>query len=84
MHVGRGGPGDGTDLLITKGAVGEVFAQCCDYALGETGGPMDAGHLARAQQETARLNAEGFRVVAVAYKIITARSRPMPWRMRRG
>ena len=62
--------GDGTHLLITKGAVEEVFAKCSDYALGATGGAMDAGRLAKAKKETERLNAEGFRVVAVAFKII--------------
>jgi len=65
-------PGDGTHLLITKGAVEEIFSVCENYCLDSGSGPLDAGHLARAKQETARLNAEGFRVVAVAFKVITA------------
>jgi len=63
-------PGDGTHLLITKGAVEEIFAICDQYCLDGGEGALDAGHLARAKQETERLNGEGFRVVAVAYKII--------------
>jgi len=65
-------PGDGTHLLITKGAVEEIFSVCENYCLGSGSGPLDAGHLAQAKQETARLNGEGFRVVAVAYKVIRA------------
>ncbi len=65
-------PGDGTHLLITKGAVEEIFAMCDEYWLEGAGGKLDASHLARAKQEAERLNAEGFRVVAVAYKIIAA------------
>jgi P-type Mg2+ transporter len=65
-------PGDGTHLLITKGAVEEIFAICDEYWLERAGGKLDAGHLARAKQEAERLNGEGFRVVAVAYKVITA------------
>ncbi len=63
-------PGDGTHLLITKGAVEEIFSKCDRYCLESGEGALDAGHLARAKQETARLNGEGFRVVAVAYKVI--------------
>ncbi len=63
-------PGDGTNLLITKGAVEEIFSICNRYCLGSGEGVLDAGHLARAKQETERLNGEGFRVVAVAYKVI--------------
>jgi Mg2+-importing ATPase len=63
-------PADGTHLLITKGAVEEVFAMCDDYWLERVGGKLDAGHLARVKQDAERLNGEGFRVVAVAYKVI--------------
>jgi len=63
-------PGDGTRLLITKGAVEEIFSICDRYCLDSREGALDAGHLARAKQETERLNGEGFRVVAVAYKVI--------------
>ena len=30
--------------------------------------PLDGSHLAQMQQQTARLNGDGFRVIAVAYK----------------
>ena len=59
---------DGTHLLITKGAVEEVLAVCDHYVLGDKGGTLDSGHLDDAKQEMAKLNGEGFRVVAVAFK----------------
>jgi len=60
---------DGSHLLICKGAVEEVFSVCSAYEIeGEGGGPLDASHFETAKQETALLNADGFRVVAVAYK----------------
>jgi len=45
-----------------------VFAACKHYAIGGETGPLDASHFAAAQETTAKLNADGFRVVAVAYK----------------
>jgi Mg2+-importing ATPase len=57
-------------LLICKGAVEEVFAACTHYAMDGDAVPLDAGHLDQMQQQTARLNADGFRVIAVAYKDI--------------
>ena len=62
--------GDGTHLMVTKGAVEEIFAVCDRYVLGETGGPLDASHFADAKREMEKLNGEGFRVVAVAFKEI--------------
>ena len=59
---------DGTHLLITKGAVEEVLAVCDHYVLGDKGGTLDSSHLADAKREMAKLNGEGFRVVAVAFK----------------
>jgi Mg2+-importing ATPase len=59
--------GDG-HLMITKGAVEEVLAVCDSYALGDAGGRLDPSHLRDAQGEMAKLNSEGFRVVAVAFK----------------
>ena len=59
---------DGAHILICKGAVEEVFAACKHYAIGGETGPLDASHFAAAQETTAKLNADGFRVVAVAYK----------------
>jgi P-type Mg2+ transporter len=59
---------DGRHVLICKGAVEEMFAACTRYADGSETGALDATHFAAAQKETAELNADGFRVVAVAYK----------------
>ena len=57
-------------LLICKGAVEEVFAACAYYAMDGEVALLDASHLAQMQQQTDRLNADGFRVIAVAYKDI--------------
>lgn len=62
---------DGTHVLICKGAVEEVFAACTQYELGDELGTLDASHLAAAKAQTAALNEDGFRVVAIAYKEIT-------------
>jgi Mg2+-importing ATPase len=62
-------------VLICKGAVEEVFAACTHYAMDGEVAPLDASHLVQMQQQTARLNADGFRVIAVAYKDI---SEPRP------
>jgi P-type Mg2+ transporter len=56
----------GEHLLICKGAVEEVLAVCTQYQQGTESGALDAEHIAIARRETARLNADGFRVVAVA------------------
>ena len=53
-------------LLICKGAVEEVFAQCTQYRLGDTLSPLDAAARASAKAVTDKLNSDGFRVVAVA------------------
>jgi Mg2+-importing ATPase len=66
---------EGKHLLICKGAVEEVFAVCTDYAMDDDVARLDASHLVQMQQQTTRLNADGFRVVAVAYKEI-AEPRP--------
>ncbi len=63
-------PGDGTHLLICKGAVEEIFAVCTTWELGDKSGPLDPSHLADAKAEMERLNADGFRVVAVAARTI--------------
>jgi Mg2+-importing ATPase len=59
---------DGTHLLICKGAVEEIFSVCTSYEIGTEQGPLDLAHFAVAKAETAQLNADGFRVIAVAYK----------------
>jgi Mg2+-importing ATPase len=60
--------GDDAHILICKGAVEEVFAACKYYAIDGETGPLDPSHFAQAQETTAKLNADGFRVIAVAFK----------------
>ncbi len=55
-------------VLICKGAVEEVFSCCTRYRQADQEGPLDAAHAAKARALTDRLNGEGFRVVAVAYR----------------
>jgi P-type Mg2+ transporter len=62
------GRDDGVHILVCKGAVEEVFAVCKHYEIDGKTGPLDEGHFASAMETTAKLNADGFRVVAVAYK----------------
>jgi len=59
---------DGKHILICKGAVEEIFAVCSKYALDAETGLLDESHFEAAKQQTFALNADGFRVVAVAYK----------------
>ena len=59
---------DGVHILVCKGAVEEVFAACKHYAIDGETGPLDDSHFASAMETTAKLNADGFRVVAVAFK----------------
>ena len=61
----------GAHLLICKGAVEEVFAACKYYELDGRRGKLDSAHRAAALAETAKLNEDGFRVIAVAYREIT-------------
>ena len=62
------GRDDGVHILVCKGAVEEVFAACKHYAIDGETGPLDESHFASAKETTAKLNADGFRVVAVAFK----------------
>jgi P-type Mg2+ transporter len=55
-------------LLICKGAVEEVFAQCTRSRLGENIEVLDDTRRAGAKAVTDKLNENGFRVVAVACK----------------
>ncbi|HLY56130.1 MAG TPA: magnesium-translocating P-type ATPase, partial [Stellaceae bacterium] len=59
---------DGAHILICKGAVEEMFAVCTQYEIDGTHGLLDPSHFETAKEETAALNADGFRVVAVGYK----------------
>jgi len=60
----------GAHTLVCKGAVEEVFAACTRYRLGGGEGPLDASHAAKAQEIVGGLNADGFRVVAVANRVV--------------
>jgi Mg2+-importing ATPase len=60
--------GDDAHILICKGAVEEVFAACKYYAIDGETGPLDESHFTQAKETTAKLNADGFRVIAVAFK----------------
>jgi P-type Mg2+ transporter len=62
------GRDDGAHILVCKGAVEEVIDACSQYAIGSEIGPLDERHLASAKETTAKLNEDGFRVVAVAFK----------------
>ena len=64
--------GDGTHLLIAKGAVEEIFSVCDRYRLGGTTAALDPVHFDEAKKEMEKLNNEGFRVVAVACKDIAS------------
>jgi Mg2+-importing ATPase len=62
------GRDDGIHILICKGAVEEVFAVCKHYAIDGETGALDRSHFVAAMETTTKLNADGFRVVAVAFK----------------
>ena len=63
---------DNVHILICKGAVEEVFAVCTRYATDGESGALDETHFAWVNETTARLNADGFRVIAVASKEMPA------------
>ncbi len=62
---------DGRRYLICKGAVEEMFAAASRYEAVKGEGALDPAHLEVAMRETAALNADGFRVVAVAYREVS-------------
>lgn len=59
---------DGAHILICKGAVEEMFSVCTRYVVNGEQGMLDESQLTAAKLTTASLNADGFRVIAVAYK----------------
>ena len=67
--------GDGAHILICKGAIEEVFSVCTNYDLDGTISPLDISHMTQANDAAAAINADGFRVVAVAYKEIAPEHR---------
>ena len=58
----------GEPLLICKGAVEEILGVCVNCQVGATVQPLDEAHRLRIAGLTASLNADGFRVIAVATK----------------
>jgi len=65
-------PGGGIRLL-TKGAPEEIFRRCTRFELEEEVLPMDQILIQDLRDEYERLSAEGFRVLAVAYKDLESR-----------
>jgi P-type Mg2+ transporter len=63
---------DGTHILICKGAVEEVFSVSKRYVVDAQTGPLDDSHFKIAVETTQKLNRDGFRVVAVAFKDMPA------------
>jgi Mg2+-importing ATPase len=59
--------GDDAHILICKGAGEEIFVVCTRYADKDETGALDPSHFAQAKETTAKLNADGFRVIAVAF-----------------
>ena len=59
---------DGRRQLLTKGAPEEVFQRCDRFELEGEVYPMDPMFLFDLREEYERLNRDGFRVLAVAYK----------------
>ncbi len=62
---------DGACLLITKGAPESVMEVCMAYRMGAAAMPFDDGARAQAQSTFERLSAEGYRLLAVAYREVT-------------
>src|SRR5262249_42152884 len=60
--------GEGRRLLICKGAVEEVFAACGHGCAAGKSFLLDETHLAQLRRTSEELNADGFRVIAVAIK----------------
>ncbi|WP_229517615.1 magnesium-translocating P-type ATPase [Paraburkholderia terrae] len=61
---------DGAHIVISKGAVEEMFSVCTRFAIDGNTGALDESHYVATKEITDALNADGFRVVAVAYKEI--------------
>lgn len=59
---------DGHHRLIAKGAPEEIFRRCTRYEVGGQVGAMDSLHLPDLKRQVDELSADGFRVLAIAYK----------------
>ncbi|MCD2175762.1 magnesium-translocating P-type ATPase [Rhizobium sp. C4] len=64
------GTPEGKTLLICKGAVEEVLAVCADCRTADGSRPLDAAHRTSIADVTARLNGDGFRVIALGTREI--------------
>ncbi len=63
--------GEGQRLLITKGAPETVLPKCAHWALPDGGDRLlDAGTLAQAHETDRALSTAGFRVLAVAWRVV--------------
>ncbi|MBI3636745.1 MAG: magnesium-translocating P-type ATPase, partial [Candidatus Rokubacteria bacterium] len=60
-------------VLVTKGAPESVFAACAAVEVGGTRAPFDDDARARADALFRRLSADGYRVLAVAYREVERR-----------
>jgi len=63
----------GVHRLLTKGAPEEIFRRCTRFELEEEVLPMDPILIQDLRDEYERLSADGFRVLAVAYKDLESR-----------
>jgi Mg2+-importing ATPase len=63
------------NFLISKGAPEELFKRCSKYEMNGQIKEIHADMLKDLKNEYNKLSADGFRVLAVAYKIITDRSK---------
>jgi len=60
----------GERLLVTKGAPESVIPACAWYEQGDRRYPLDAAARARLEEQFRALSAEGYRVLAVAYRAV--------------
>ena len=65
---------DGGYRLIAKGAPEEIFRRCTHFSAGGDVFPVEAAFLADLPEEYDRLSADGFRVLAVAYRDLPPRA----------
>jgi Mg2+-importing ATPase len=61
---------EGKDLIISKGAPEAIFPRCASFALDGQNLPMDHAHIEELSREYERLSADGFRVLALATKLV--------------
>jgi Mg2+-importing ATPase len=64
--------GEGAQLLICKGAVDEMYAVSSTGESDGTRFPLDDTHRQELQRVSDALNADGFRIIAIGYKVIAA------------